>query len=146
MKNIILLLSTFIMTVSCRYENTADCHQVLTFENTTNKHIYVSSSFKYPNTEAFKYHPDPLLSPVDSKIEALEENTHILSGRTCYEVSLENAESSIIMVYVFDGTTLETSTWQTVKDNNLVLKRYDLTLEDLEGMNWEIIYDGEKEN
>ena len=61
-------------------------------------------------------------------------------------MSLENAESSVIMVYVFDGTTLETSTWQAVKDNNLVLKRYDLTLEDLEGMNWEIIYDGEKEN
>ena len=61
-------------------------------------------------------------------------------------MSLENAESSVIMVYVFDGTTLETSKWQTVKDNNLVLKRYDLTLEDLEGMNWEIIYDGEKEN
>jgi hypothetical protein len=41
MKSIILLLSTFIMTVSCRYENTADCHQVLTFVNTTNKHIYI---------------------------------------------------------------------------------------------------------
>lgn len=47
-----------------------------------------------------------------------------------------------MMIYVFDGPILESQGWDYIKTNNLVLKRYDVTLHDLENMNWTITYDG----
>lgn len=145
MKKIILILNTFILLVltSCSYQNTDNCHQVLTFVNNTNNHLYVSLSGEYPNNEAYKNEVNPLLDPPNSKIEALEKNNHVLSGKNCYEVTYRDyIKSGIMMVYVFDGSTLEAKGWDYIKANNLVLKRYDLTLEDLENMNWTIMYDG----
>jgi hypothetical protein len=48
-----------------------------------------------------------------------------------------------MMVYIFDGPTLETKGYNYIKENELVLKRYDLTLKDLDSLNWTITYDGE---
>ncbi len=46
-----------------------------------------------------------------------------------------------VMVFVFDAQVLETTPpWDTVKAKYLVLKRYDLSLQDLESMNWTITY------
>lgn len=143
MKKIIFLLSIFVLLTSCSYKNTNSCHQVLTFINNTNKRLYINSSYEYPNKEDFKNSPDPLLDPKNSKIEAFEKNENILSGRNCIEVDYKNyIKSGIMMVYVFDGPTLEEKGWDYIKTNNLVLKRYDLTLKDLENMNWTITYDG----
>lgn len=47
-----------------------------------------------------------------------------------------------MMVYVFDSPTLETEGWEYIIEHDLVLKRYDLTLKDLEDMDWTIVYDG----
>jgi len=45
-----------------------------------------------------------------------------------------------MMVYVFDAHVIETTAWDSVKANYLVLKRYDLSLDDLKRMNWTITY------
>jgi len=43
-----------------------------------------------------------------------------------------------------DANTLETTSWDTIKLNYKVLKRYDLSFQDLEKMNWTITYSQEK--
>ena len=55
-----------------------------------------------------------------------------------YEGRFEQFEK--VMVFVFDAQVLETTPWDTVKAKYLVLKRYDLSLQDLESMNWTITY------
>jgi len=45
-----------------------------------------------------------------------------------------------LIIFFFDKTTVETLPWDTIKKNYMILKRYDLSLEDLERMNWTIKY------
>jgi hypothetical protein len=45
-----------------------------------------------------------------------------------------------LSIYVFDTDTLNTYDWVKVKVGYKVLKRYDLSLDDLKQMNWTITY------
>ena len=47
-----------------------------------------------------------------------------------------------LYIWLFDRKLIDSIPWGQVKRDNLYLKRYDLTTQDLERMNWEIIYDG----
>jgi hypothetical protein len=143
MKNIILLLNIIPLLISCEATNTAKCHKIITVVNNTNKSIYIESSDYYPDTESYKLDADPLNNSNTSKVEANKTSKNVLpTYGNCYEAMYPNIKSGIMMVFVFDGPTLETQGWDYIKTNNLVLKRYDLTLQNLEDMNWTITYDG----
>ena len=45
-------------------------------------------------------------------------------------------------LFVFKKSTLETHTWQEIKDQGLYDKRYSFTLDELKAINYQIIYDG----
>jgi len=45
-----------------------------------------------------------------------------------------------LSVFIFDAQVLESTPWDTVKAKYIVLKRYDLSLDDLNRMNWTITY------
>ena len=44
------------------------------------------------------------------------------------------------MYFIYDACILETTPWDTIKAKYIVLKRYDLSLQDLQQMNWTITY------
>ena len=143
MKKNILFLSIITLLISCEATNTSKCHKIITFVNKTNKTIYVDGSGEYPNTEDYKYNSDPLNNSYDTKVSANESSKNVLpTSGNCHEAIYPSIKSGIMMVYVFDGPTLEEKGWDYIKTNNLVLKRYDLTLKDMEDMNWTITYDG----
>lgn len=143
MKNIILLLNIIPLLISCEATNTAKCHKIITVVNKTNKTIYVERSEGYPNFEDYKNYPDLLNNPQTTKVEANSSSKNVLpTYGNCYEGIYTSIKSGTMMVYVFDGPTLETQGWDYIKTNNLGLKRYDLTLKNLEDMNWTITYDG----
>lgn len=52
------------------------------------------------------------------------------------------SDGSKFYIWIFDRQVIDTVPWEQVKENNMYLKRYDLTLQELEAMNWEVIYDG----
>lgn len=143
MKKIIIFLNAIILLISCDANNTAYSHKIITVINKTNKTIYVVGSYQYPNTDAYKNTPDPLKTGF-TKVLLNESTKNVLpSFGTSYESIYEyEIPSGILMVYIFDGPTLETEGWDYIKEHNLVLKRYDLTLKDLKNMNWTIAYDG----
>jgi hypothetical protein len=142
MKNIKFIL-ILILLISCEAKNTENCHKIITVVNKTNKTIYIDQSGNYPDVEAYKNLGSPLLTGF-TKVDAnVSTNAVLPSFGSCYENIYKNSvPSGIMMVYVFDGPTLETQGWDYIKANNLVLKRYDLTLKDLEDANWTITYDG----
>lgn len=93
MKNIILLISSFLLLASCVYTNTDDSHKLITFVNKSGKRLYVFRSYEYPNIEAFKNNPDPMLGG-DSKIEANETTQSVLASGTSYEHIFDNSKPS----------------------------------------------------
>ncbi|MGG7035115.1 MAG: hypothetical protein ACI7YS_07975 [Flavobacterium sp.] len=141
MKKAIFYLNAIILLISCDAVNTDSCHKIITVINNTNKSIYVDYGGGFPETDFRKLIGNPLVSGA-SKTEANKSNKYgIGNNGECFEYTFPRLESGLMMVFVFDGPTLEEKGWDYIKVNNLVLKRYDLTLEDLRNMNWTIIYD-----
>jgi len=49
-------------------------------------------------------------------------------------------KGGIYNLFLFDKQTVIEQPWDTIVKNNMILKRYDLSLEDLNSMNWTITY------
>jgi hypothetical protein len=47
-----------------------------------------------------------------------------------------------LWILIYKKSTLDTKTWQEIKDQGLYDKRYDLTLDQLKALNYEIVYTG----
>jgi len=59
----------------------------------------------------------------------------------CYEnIFRRSSWSDTVFVYVFNAATVERNPWSVIARDYLVLQRYDLTLEDLQRLNWRITY------
>ena len=74
------------------------------------------------------------------------DNFLILSGKV-WELEGEfkkrnYSNNDKLYIWLFDRKLIDSISWEQVKRDNLYLKRYDLTTQDLERMNWEIVYDG----
>ena len=140
--NILIILSLIMLSATCKKENTEDCHHSITVVNQSEKDIYVHEYLGYPDTVYFKHGPNPVLSPELNKVKAGESNTNALWGRDCWEIEFENfiVPSEKIMIFIFDAQVLESTSWDTVVSNYMVLKRYDLSLEDLKQLDFTITY------
>ncbi len=100
---------------------------------------YVSFDNLYPDTSL--YDPNPALSPETNKVLAGETSKSVLRLRGNWDGYFNNhIPLDTLMIFVYDAEVLENTTWDTVKANYMVLKRYDLSLKDLESMNWTITY------
>jgi hypothetical protein len=90
---------------------------------------------------AFIYGPNPALSPESDKVMSFQTTINPLLSRSCWEDRFDSEiKSDTLMIYVFDAHVLENTTWDTVKAEYLVLKRYDLSLKDIQKLNWAITY------
>ena len=43
-------------------------------------------------------------------------------------------------IYLFDAETVDNTPWETIREEYKVLKRYDLSLEDIQFLDYEISY------
>lgn len=101
----------------------------------------MTSSTEYPDTLSFTIQPNPILNPNFTKVQPHETNNNVLGGRDCIEIIYKDLiASDTLLVYVFDAQVLESTSWDTVISQHLILKRYDLSLDDLELSNWAITY------
>lgn len=140
MKLIMLIVTSLFLNQACG-DKEKDCHKTITFKNATTDTLYVVGSTFYPDTSIYSGIPNPVLDPTHTKVLPEETNTTALWGKDCIELAFKSLiPSDTMMIYVFDAKVLEGSAWETVKTNYLVLKRYDLSLQDLEGVNWTITY------
>lgn len=137
-----IILSLFLLSGQCKRDD-KNCHKTILFINKSSKAVYIESSGGFPDTLSFKNEfPNPALNPDLFRIDPNSENDRGLWRRDCYELAFNSViiPSDTLMVFVFDGQILETTPWDSVKANYLVLRRYDLSLEDLRRLNWTIIY------
>ncbi|MEM6737694.1 MAG: hypothetical protein AAF620_16650 [Bacteroidota bacterium] len=69
------------------------------------------------------------------------ESATIVSGlKISIPVESETISEYGLMLYLFSRDTIEQVSWERIVDEYLVLRRYDLTLEDLEAMDWTVEY------
>lgn len=62
-----------------------------------------------------------------------------------FSVNSEGFTHNNFELYVFKEETLEKYEWDYIEENNLYDYRYDLSLQDLEAIDFKIVYTGEEE-
>jgi hypothetical protein len=139
---IILLISLLFLGSNCNKEDDV-CNKTITVINNSEKAIYVICETHYPDTLFFGHFSSPTLDSINNKILAKSSNNRSLLNRDCWEAVFNHGvqiPSDTLMVYVFDAEVLENMDWADIVHDYMVLKRYDLSLQDLERMNWTVEY------
>lgn len=142
MKTIFLFASLLFLGSTCNKEK-IDCHKTITIFNNSKKDIYVLCDTQYPDTLYFGHFSSPASDSSKYKVPANSSSDNPLRNRDCWENDFTYGDliaSDTLMVYVFDANVVETVDWADVVHYYMVLKRYDLSMEDLKSMNWTITY------
>jgi len=146
MKNkvIFLLLSVICLSSNCVKKDSENCHYSIKFSNNTTKSLRVKEEF------LSKHHPDPFnltrlayaAQGEDHKVySGDQDNRSAMGGRSCYEdAPTLDGFTDTVFVYVFDAELIENTPWDIVVKDYLVLKRYDLSLDDLRRLDWRVTY------
>ncbi len=142
MKILFLVTSVLFIGSTCNNKE-VDCHNTISFINKSDKAIYVLCDTHYPDTLYFGHYSGLTSNAYKNKILANTKGDRPLQNRDCWETDFYYEDiipSDTLMVYVFDAEVLESVSWSEVVENYMVLKRYDLSLYDLQHMNWTITY------
>ena len=78
--------------------------------------------------------------PSQKNIICCEENRDAFFSRNCIENTFDRDGFDTIYVFIFDAEVVENTSWEDVARDYLVLKRYDLSLDDLKQLDWKITY------
>ena len=117
-------------------------HHHIDFYNSTDYALYIDRSFDYPDTSVLHFR-NVMTPGWNLKVESHSNNHSALEHFESYECELSECRSSrnnILMVFVFNADTLETHGWDYAKEHNMVMQRYDLSLTDLQNLNWTLTF------
>ena len=142
MKNIIkiLLLSLICMATKCEDKESENCHISIRFSNNSEKDLYVrfyDLVHRPPNMSEIEH----ISSTVRQRYKVYtgeQDNREATHQSSCIESYFRGQDTKTL--YVFDAAIVENTPWEVVAKDYLVLKRYDLTLEDLQRLDWRITY------
>lgn len=130
---VLVILAVFIVfqSSSC-LDKDNERHKIIKIVNNSDKDIYYYESARFPDTTFFD--ASPTYAPFDYKIPAKSFKESQMRGY--YEDAILANPYGKIIIFIYDANTIETTPWDTVMAKYLVLKRYDLGVEDLNRLNW----------
>jgi hypothetical protein len=142
MKNVtgILLLSWICMATTCVPKESENCHPTIKFSNNSDMTLYVQDVDFYlvDSPDPFDIRKYSYFHPGQRNIKSHTVTKEALFSRSCFEHQFKTINT--LYVYVFDAEVVKNTSWDIIARDYLVLKRYDLTLEDLQRLDWKISY------
>lgn len=132
---LVVCLQIIITVNSCDIKNNYYDYR-LTVLNKSGKTIYAEANASYPDTSLvftvspFNHNPDKASPGAAIKI------VHGGSWEEAFETNIHQK----LIIFVFDAAIADNMPWDTIKKNYMILKRYDLTLQNLDSLNWTVIY------
>lgn len=126
----IFLFSIFL--ISCEDE---DCRKKFLVVNNSDHAIYFDQNFLYPDT--IPRNTGLSLNGITNRVES--HSSKYSYDRDCLNDLLQE-EYPVLMVFIFDAATVDTTPWDTICSRYLILKRYDLDYHEMDSMNWTITY------
>ncbi|MGV8091908.1 MAG: hypothetical protein AB2L24_08600 [Mangrovibacterium sp.] len=131
---LITIISIALLSSTCRDE---DCHDQIKIINNSDHAIYYSGSYRYPDTiPVANPVPGRKYARINSHSTGIEQKSH----GSCFDGIINDSPGGKIMFFIYDTNTLETTPWDTIVKHYMILKRYDLTEQDLDSMGWTITY------
>lgn len=110
----------------------------ITIQNNTDKKLLRYFDFyNYPDTNLAIDNP---FSDSKQKELALVPPQSFAEQKEAWIKYFEQTNTIKLMLFLLDYETVESIKWDTIRKKYIVLKRYDLTKDDLDSMNWTITY------
>jgi uncharacterized protein Smg (DUF494 family) len=139
MKNLFYFYTTIItitFSVSgCVVKESTTCHKHILVMNNYNKDIYIGNTAI--DSDTILPYVGGILSQKDIyKTQSAASNDEALRIRGCYESEFQYIRKDTIVIFLFDAYTLENNAWDTIVKRYMVLQRYDLSLQDLQKLEW----------
>jgi hypothetical protein len=138
MKKIFLIIGSYLIfsAVTCT-KDTDDEHHHILFCNETDYNVYLARSYDYPDTSLL--HTQNVMTPGWYRaVESHNYNNEALTSRGSYESKFISMDT--LIVFVFNADTLSDYGWDNVKDCYKVAQRYDLSLSDIQNLNWKLAF------
>lgn len=133
MKQIVFYIFLLIISLSC---SNWDARLVLV--NKTNYQIYYSVEPK--NKNDFQLDTNYCNEGGFYNIKPNSEINY--SSQINWDLYFKQQPNDVLRIYLFNEDTLSKYGKCKVLKERMIMKQYDLTFEDLEKMNWHILYDG----
>ena len=125
----ILLLPFLLLLFACPMPDGDEIQAVITVRNNSTSNIYIQLRGLDPVLYTWAPNENYFI-PIDGVFEA--------GGNYYSSLSSDGLE----YIWLFDENVINNYSWEDIVENEMYLIRYDLSLQDLEDMNWEIVYDG----
>lgn len=110
--------------------------QTLTYENLSNEDVLFEESIKlYPDTSLMDKNPFEKMEVYNLRTIKVGKEFKFNGD---YQGYLKNF--SKFSVFIFSKKVIDTTPWDSVRNNYLILKRYDLDLKTLDSLNWRVTY------
>lgn len=130
----ILFLITLVLTVSCKIPWYWDCgHDYITFVNDSNILLDVRYEFGYHETNIRQFRRVTFAAPGSGSVDALYNGNR----KENWELAFQLYDT--VTVQISDSKIADYNVMEEV-DENLILQRYYLTLEDVKRLNWILYY------
>lgn len=126
MNNLIITLLIF-SSVSC--DKLVDHAYIIEIDNNSNDTVWCYASYYYPDTSLAVN--KPLLQMVTPK-----SYTKLASKKEWKDVLPKDT----ILIYILNKDTVDKYSWDKIRSDYNILKRYDLSIKDLEKQSWTVIY------
>ena len=130
---LIISLQLVLMSNSCKNNSYYDFR--LKVINKSDKTIYADFYQSYPDTILSMHsHFD------NSANKAVPNGIVTLVRGGTWETAFKGNIQQKLMIFIFDAATVDNTPWDTIRKNYLILKRYDLSLKELDSLNFKVTY------
>lgn len=137
MKHIILAIISIIF-LACCCEKMMEKWYYIRVTNVSERIIMVTAGY---GRFLMNVYPDTTLPASKPSLYRIEPMKHTnLTSSFEWEKVIKEMPFDTLSIYVFDEDTLNTFSWEIIRKGYKVLKRYDLSVNDLKNMNWTITY------
>lgn len=135
---ILLFAVSFIMlSGKCKMPMT-DYEYPLYLQNNSDKRAKFTVNNRY---NAGPQYPDTTLfwEPIGIVVQAQEKRA-VAGGSLNWEKIYKSVPNDTLSFVIFDADTLAKYPWEVIRNNYKILKRYDLSLDDLKRLNYTLYY------
>jgi hypothetical protein len=123
--------------MTCRKRDKDNCHYKIRIQNDSDIPIYTFLSYDYPDT-GFNFQR-PAFDRL-SNHTLPHQTSYIRDESECIESKMYYNGAEKLTVFVFDEKLIDTTPWSQIRQNYQLLKRYTYTKEELQALNFELVY------
>ena len=137
---LLILFPCFLFSMTCDKKelNTNSCHHSFQFNNQSDKLLYLVISYDYPDTGM--NFQRPIFNRLTDYASPGKLETYVNYSDKCIEDIMLNNAYEKMSIFVFDAKLVDSTPWTQVRQNYMVLKRYDYSIDELRNCNFSIDY------